>query len=239
MRMDPGQLGPQAFPAPPGAKHLQPCPLPPREERPFSTPAPSQVLSAPSSLCFRFEPCQVTPRNVPTALSALTPDAPQQSPRRDSTHRTRTHKLTSHGTCCRPAAPWTPPPGCLLASRTQPGRNAPGRHSVLSSQGLPPQKRYHHHQIATMKTKQESSWTVLSLIQLPVLVLNPAAAHHCPLPTGLGPLPPTWAGASVFQLPLSPLPSCCLHNSPEVLLSVHFIGAPLAKASSGSQSHLG
>lgn len=199
----PRAVRPQAYPAHPGAKQLQPCPLPPRGELPFSTPAPSQVLSAPSSLCLWFEPCQVTPRNVPTALSALTPDASQQSPRRDSTHRTRTHKLTSHGTFCRPAAPWTPPPGGLLASRTQPGRNALGHHSVPSSQGLPPQKRYHHHQIATMKTKQESSCTVFSLTQLPVLVLNPAAAHHRPLPPGLGPLPPTWAGAS--RLPVSTL----------------------------------
>lgn len=203
MRMGPGQLGPKPFPHPQGLSNYSPAHCLLGGELPFSTPAPSQVLSAPSSLCLWFEPCQVTPRNVPTALSALTPDASQQSPRRDSTHRTRTHKLTSHGTFCRPTAPWTPPPGGLLASRTQPGQNAPGHHSVPSSQGLPPQKRYHHHQIATMKTKQESSWTVLSLTQLPVLVLNPAAAHHRPLPPGLGPLPPTWAGAS--RLPVSTL----------------------------------
>lgn len=123
-------------------------------ELPFSSPAPSQVLSAPSSLCLRFELCRVTPRNVPTALSALTPDTSQQSPRPDSTHRTRTHKLTSHGHCADMCpdicCPLTSPPGCLIASRTQPGRNAPGHRSVPSSQGLPPQKRYHHHQIATM-----------------------------------------------------------------------------------------
>lgn len=231
MRRGPGQLGPQAFPAPQELSNYSPahCRL---GELPFSGPAPSQVLSAPSSLCLQFEPCRVTPRNVPTALSALTPDASQQSPGPDSSHRTRTHKLTSHGTVCRPAA-------CALDISTRLSDGIP--HSTWpkcagpplspflpgspTSEEAPPPPNCHH---------EDKTGVILDC------PFSQPASHPCPESCCSSPSsPPSWAGASPVPASTLTLTILLFTQQPRGPFKCTFYRAPLANTPSGSQAHLG